>query len=436
MGYAAPMFVTSLEVSGLKRLRKVMLDLRRGDQPRAWTVILGENGRCKTTLLRAIAMAASGAARTNQLADVPSLVDRRDQAQPARLTIGARFSLRGDADLQDADIASEISVEAGHALATGSSFWLDSDFPSEARPKPGLFIDPIADARQRNARGWVVLGYGTSRSLPRPFQSTPMSDPAWARLANLFDRAPIVGTGFADQLEDPNEFARVLREALVEGDLVPDLTGVELQGRGGVRTAQDLDEGHRFALKLGDATLKLPSTWLSHGQQATIAWIADLIGHFFLDAGRPVERADMRGLVLIDEIDLHLHPKWQVRIVDGLRRAFPNLQFVATTHSPMVLPSLRADELVVLDEDEDGSVVARPPDASPQLMTAAELYASFFDLRASASPLARDYRRYGFLVGNAARTDAEDGEIAALRQQLQAAGADPGWEPVPREPRA
>lgn len=429
------MFVASLEVSGLKRLRKIVLDLRRGDQPRPWTVILGENGRCKTTLLRAIAMAASGAARTNQLADVPSLLDRRDSMLADSLTINARFRLGPLADRQWSDIGSSVRVGAGHALATGSSWWQDNH-PFEVSLMQGLPDDPIADARQRNARGWMVLGYGTSRSLPRPFQSTPMSDPAWARLANLFDRAPIVGTGFADQLEDPRDFARVLREALVEGGLVPDLSGVELRGRGGIRTAQDLDEGHRFSLKLGDATLKLPSTWLSHGQQATIAWIADLIGHFFLDAGRPLERADMHGLVLIDEIDLHLHPKWQVRIVDGLRRAFPNLQFVATTHSPMVLPSLRADELVVLDEDEDGSVVARPPDASPQLMTAAEIYASFFDLRAPSSSLARDYRRYGFLVGNAARTDAEDGEIADLRQRLQAAGADPGWEPVPREPRA
>ncbi len=56
------------------------------------------------------------------------------------------------------------------------------------------------------------------------------------------------------------------------------------------------------------------------------------------------------GVVLIDELDLHLHPRWQRRVVDDLRRAFPNVQFIATTHSPFVVQSMRADEVVILGE--------------------------------------------------------------------------------------
>jgi hypothetical protein len=56
------------------------------------------------------------------------------------------------------------------------------------------------------------------------------------------------------------------------------------------------------------------------------------------------------GIVLIDELDLHLHPKWQRRVVADLRRAFPLVQFVATTHSPFIIQSAAADEIRILPE--------------------------------------------------------------------------------------
>lgn len=59
------------------------------------------------------------------------------------------------------------------------------------------------------------------------------------------------------------------------------------------------------------------------------------------------------GIVLIDEIDLHLHPNWQRRIVDDLRRTFPSIQFIATTHSPFIIQSLDSSELINLDMISD-----------------------------------------------------------------------------------
>ena len=53
---------------------------------------------------------------------------------------------------------------------------------------------------------------------------------------------------------------------------------------------------------------------------------------------------------MIDELDLHLHPKWQRRIIEDLRRTFPKIQFFATTHSPFLIQSLRSgEELIMLD---------------------------------------------------------------------------------------
>ena len=56
------------------------------------------------------------------------------------------------------------------------------------------------------------------------------------------------------------------------------------------------------------------------------------------------------GVVLIDELDLHLHPNWQKRIVSDLKNVFQNVQFIATTHSPFIVQSLKSDELINLDE--------------------------------------------------------------------------------------
>ena len=69
--------------------------------------------------------------------------------------------------------------------------------------------------------------------------------------------------------------------------------------------------------------------------------------------------AETPGIVLIDEIDLHLHPSWQRRVVDDLRRTFPRIQFIATTHSPFIIQSLRPGELVDLQKDVTGEYVNR-----------------------------------------------------------------------------
>lgn len=54
--------------------------------------------------------------------------------------------------------------------------------------------------------------------------------------------------------------------------------------------------------------------------------------------------------MLIDELDLHLHPRWQRNIIDNLKSIFPNIQFIATTHSPNIIQNVRPDEIIVLEK--------------------------------------------------------------------------------------
>ncbi|HYO70352.1 MAG TPA: AAA family ATPase [Archangium sp.] len=88
----------------------------------------------------------------------------------------------------------------------------------------------------------------------------------------------------------------------------------------------------------------------------------------------------MEGLVLIDEIDLHLHPKWQLGLIPTLKRVFPKLQFIVTTHSPMLLPGLSREEVVILGTDTEGNVIAHESPESPSLLTGSEIYRTFFGI--------------------------------------------------------
>ena len=80
---------------------------------------------------------------------------------------------------------------------------------------------------------------------------------------------------------------------------------------------------------------------LSDGYHLFLALVADIARRAIMlnesDGGDAP--AKVEGVVLIDEIDLHLHPRWQRVVLDGLRKAFPRLQFIVTTHSPQVLSS-------------------------------------------------------------------------------------------------
>jgi predicted ATP-binding protein involved in virulence len=96
---------------------------------------------------------------------------------------------------------------------------------------------------------------------------------------------------------------------------------------------------------------RLPFGALSDGQRTMIAMVGDLAyraAQLNPHLGREVLQKTP-GIVLIDELDLHLHPRWQRHVVEDLRRIFPEVQFIATTHSPFIVQSMREGELLSLD---------------------------------------------------------------------------------------
>lgn len=110
----------------------------------------------------------------------------------------------------------------------------------------------------------------------------------------------------------------------------------------------------RLLIDKGGQTLNL--TQLSHGERSLLAMVCDLGRRLSLanpSLSNPLHGA---GIVLIDELELHLHPKWQREVVEKLRITFPNIQFITTTHSPQIIGEIQPESLVLL-RNENGRIV-------------------------------------------------------------------------------
>ena len=472
------MYIRRLKIEHLKRLGTFDLDFTHRGQLRMWTVLIGENGTAKTTLLQALALAAAGYKEVSGLAGstVKHLCDRRSDS---RMSIEADFafgpqSLQGGAAIHpllfslgrpgpaEWLLRSYVSLDPGSTSLDAHTFYefepsRDAIFLriATADSRAERARDPLAEARAANTPLWFVAGYGIARALPDANETPELARPAIERLEPLFRQKRLASTGFANHFlekdrkegrklgDTSRRFSRMLKEVVRLGgaELFPDLERLELRGQGGTRSSPSLIESDRFYQKMarGKEPVAIAGVALSHGYQSTFAWIADLIGHVLLESKTELATTEMEGLILIDEIDLYLHPTWQASFIPALRRVFPRMQFVATTHSPVVLSSLAPHEVVRLVVDETtGDIVQggwsreggqfRPgiqdaehqPD--PRLMTGGELYRTWFGLEGvTPNPLGEKLRRLQILLSHPAPTAGQRKELKELRSEIRAA---------------
>ena len=103
-----------------------------------------------------------------------------------------------------------------------------------------------------------------------------------------------------------------------------------------------------------EENITMPITMLSAGYQSLLWIVMNLAYRWALLNPDITENVnDAKGIVLIDEIDMHLHPKWQWNIVSALEETFPNVQFILTTHSPIVISSCRNEHLILITDDQE-----------------------------------------------------------------------------------
>ena len=162
---------------------------------------------------------------------------------------------------------------------------------------------------------------------------------------------------------------------------------------------------------------ELPLDAMSDGARSVISMAADIayrMARLNPDLGEEVT-LKTPGVILIDEVDMHLHPSWQQTVVNDLRKAFPSVQFIVTTHSPQVLTSVPADCIRILRWDNDLVDIEEPV-----FSLGAESSQLLWDIQHVASrpltlPIVRTLQRYLQLV-NEDKWDSE--EALTLRKRL------------------
>ena len=157
---------------------------------------------------------------------------------------------------------------------------------------------------------------------------------------------------------------------------------------------------------------------LSGGYRIILALVADLARRMAQGNPHRDDPLECEAIVLIDEIELHLHPSWQQRVLDDLRRTFPNTQFLVSTHSPQVLTSVRPERIVELSR-EDGTIVAGQTSAPTYGAEAGDVLSTVMGVptRPADNEFVKQLDQYLRLIG---RDEGESVRARKLRAKLAA----------------
>jgi len=214
----------------------------------------------------------------------------------------------------------------------------------------------------------LIAYYGTGRLWNVPRDSYTVTDPT--RITNKAEMSRFDGYSHSiDPRLSVNEFTRwIARQSWIsyqhkgKASLVFHTVCQAILGC--VEGASDFYFDAAFGEVIVEMdTVTQPFSNLSDGQRCVLAMVGDIAQKAATlnpQFGNEVlQRTE--GVVMIDELDLHLHPKWQRHIIEDLRRTFPRIQFICTTHSPFLIQSLRSgEELIMLDGEPTANVANLP----------------------------------------------------------------------------
>jgi len=206
---------------------------------------------------------------------------------------------------------------------------------SYERVRPSRKFPEMQEIFDDESPAYFMVGYGATRRVEDvdnlDSQSAKRRSLRYQRVAGLFEDFMTLYPMEAWQRADYRSDIDDLMKALL------DPVGVGYFGQSWLFDPKKID---------------LPLRAFSDGYRAYIGLLSDLIYH--LRSCCPARRklVDMAGIVLIDDIDLHLHPRWQREVVGTIANAFPRLQFIVTSHSPLVVASLHECNVRVIEDGE------------------------------------------------------------------------------------
>lgn len=200
-------------------------------------------------------------------------------------------------------------------------------------------------------KNFIIYGYGVSRypsSKGLNDSSTDDCDTLFSREASLINLKDwLLNLDYSSKNEQPEAVKRLKKiKDILTSDVFPEIEDFRCQ------SSKELQNYVEFLVK---------GVWckyedLGFGYQSMMSWMIDFCKRMFERYPKSENPLAESAIVLVDEIDLHLHPQWQRNVIPYLSKAFPNTQFFVTTHSPMVLQSAKDINLFVLKHNEEGMV--------------------------------------------------------------------------------
>ncbi|MEI6332936.1 MAG: AAA family ATPase [Methylococcaceae bacterium] len=364
------LYFKSLELKNIRCFSgEQILDLTNGkNNPAQWTLILGNNGVGKTTLLQCLASMipvpkVDGSNTTVGI--IPKLSDA-ENADFERLLRNNSDGSSINANLMHGISLTKLNLntEPGFNIFTTCTFsgkndgdldTVNSDGSSDG--SNGLYKETSDDPEDKHELP-LVIAYGANRQQAISYQDKNYAVDDAAKILTgitklidvenwLNDMDYLVLKENSDKKESAEKKAekhlRSVKKILSE--ILPDLSGEDSIKIYGPKLPESKEpNGVRCITPYGE----VPISALSLGYRTTMGWIVDLAWRLYTkyrDSDNPLSEP---AIVLIDEIDLHLHPLWQRTIIKDISSHFPNTQFIATAHSPLMVQSADDANLVVL----------------------------------------------------------------------------------------
>ncbi|MCP5096787.1 MAG: AAA family ATPase [Chloroflexi bacterium] len=327
------------------------------DTPYHWVVILGENGTGKSTLLQTIALSLLGRDLIHEIAnEVDWNQFVRSTAEKGRIDT-VIFTTKSDKKRYG--IANgKYQNHYVTRFELGPTKKIGLEQKRDVAPKDYDKFDETLYSNKLDV-GWFAAGYGVWRRLstPKPPSRTGLSAvqsrKKSQRFVTMFNSEQAL-TDVADWLV-ALDFQR-LKE--------PDNSALKKQFDLAIRTLEAVWNDVKFKEITSDGEiifeedgLSVSIDNLSDGYLSVAAWIGDLVRRLVQAFPQKSNPLHAEGIVLVDEIDIHLHPKWQRSIVETVRKLFPNLQFIVTSHSPFVAQDMQPNDKIIVLEKKEGEVI-------------------------------------------------------------------------------
>lgn len=347
-----PAYFLSLEVENVRSFGpKQLLDLSNGnDRPAQWTIILGDNGVGKTTLLQSIVLLLPFSSVMGIDAEVADRYVIPSGLGDPKLFLNWKPFRQSKFHLSAKFFAGAKLAESGQGQKVG-----DLTFGND-RSQVGF---SVVSLHYSEVGEIDCFGYGASRRMGNTSLSDKTDETSFASLFS--DEVELLNAEEwllqADYAAYATKSGTARKRAGQRRDEIKEVLITLLPDVEDIRFAQLTEKQQKPGVEV-----KTPYGWvsirdLSLGYRTLIAWMVDFASRMFdryPDSKNPLAEP---AVVLVDEIDLHLHPKWQRTLMSYLSERFPNTQFIATAHSPLVVQAATDANIVLLRRVGDHVVI-------------------------------------------------------------------------------